>query len=207
MSSSGSTTRQFSEFRARASARPRFVKADYNLALAYAHMKRTDDAMAILKRLLAADPQNTQLLSALGVGLPPRGATMRMPSRSTTPCLALSPADLNALYNSGIILWKLNRPPRRLDRFTALLDKSPDDLDALYAAGSLLLSLDDAAAPADMLSRYLEKKPGDTEALVSCGGGAPSGRRSMHAPWRRTTRSSPQTPRRETRGSERRGCC
>jgi tetratricopeptide (TPR) repeat protein len=79
---------------------------------------------------------------------------------------------LNALYNMGIILWKLKRPQEAMDKFTALLAKAPEDTDALYAAGSLLLSLDDAESSVEMLSRYLEKKPGDTDGWYLLGAGA-----------------------------------
>jgi predicted Zn-dependent protease len=149
---------------------PAFVKADYNLALAYARAKRPGDAESVLKRLLARDPQNTQLLSALGWVYHLSGKEEEALAQYTS-VLSLSPADVNALYNSGIILWKLNRLHEAMDQFTALLSRSPDDTDALFAAGSLLLSMDDPAASGDMLSRYLAKKPADTEAwyLVAAG--------------------------------------
>ena len=75
------------------------------------------------------------------------------------------------MYNSGIILWKLNRQQRGDGPVPHCPGKSPDDTDALYAAGSLLLSMDDPQGSADMLSRYLDKKPGDTEGwyLVAAG--------------------------------------
>ncbi len=166
----GQYDKAIQRFQAALKLDPGFVKADYNLALAYAHSKRFDEALAILKRLLLADPKNTQLLSA-------RGWVQHLAGRDEDALadyravLDLSPADLNALYNSGIILWKLQRLPEALDRFNELLSRAPDDTDGLYAAGSLLLTLDEPQASGDTLSRYLDKKPTDIEAwyLVAAG--------------------------------------
>ena len=143
---------------------PGYVKASYNLALTYVRTKRTDDAIPILKRLLGSDGQNTQLLSALGWAYHSAGKDTDALAQYEA-VIALSPADLNALYNSGIILWKLDRPRDALDRLRTLLSKSPDDADGLYAAGSVLLSLDEPAEAEDMLSRYLQKKADDVDAL------------------------------------------
>jgi len=167
----GKYDKAITEFQAALKIDPGFVKADYNLALAYAHAKRTNDAIAALKRLLAADHQNTQLLSALGWAYHLAGLEENALSQYST-VISLSPADLNALYNTGIILWKLKRPHEAMDKLNALLARAPDDTDALYAAGSLLLSLDDAAASGDMMSRYLEKKPGDTQGWYLLAAGA-----------------------------------
>ena len=108
----GKYDKAIAEFQAALTIDPGFVKADYNLALAYAHAKRTDDAVAILKRLLVVRSRRT------------RRSFRRWGGRTTWPgrdddalaqyttVIRLSPADLNALYNSGIILWKLKRPQR-----------------------------------------------------------------------------------------------
>ena len=151
-------------------ADPSLVKADFNLAIALARLKRTDEAAAVLKRLMLNDPQNTQLMTSLGWVYHLAGRDGDALEQYDA-VLVLSPADQDALYNSGILLWKVERKAEALARFRKVLVSAPNDTDALYAAGSLMLSMDDAAGSGDMLSRYLEKKPDDIQAwyLVAAG--------------------------------------
>lgn len=142
---------------------PTLVKADYNLALTFVRMKRNDDAIAILKRLLANDKKNTTVMAALGWAYHQAGKDGEALTQYDV-LLVLSPADQNALYNSGIILWKLDRKPEALERFRKVLSFTADDTDSLYAAGSILLSMDDAQGSLDMMSRYADKKSDDVDA-------------------------------------------
>jgi tetratricopeptide (TPR) repeat protein len=150
---------------------PGMVKADYNLALTLVRMKRTDEAITILKRLLTSDQKNTTLMAALGWAYHQQGKDQEALNQYEA-ILVISPADQNALYNSGIILWKMKKKEDALDRFRKVLAIAPDDTDALFAAGSLLLSLDQPKESADMLSRYVEKKPDDIDAWYLIAGGA-----------------------------------
>jgi len=150
---------------------PSMVKADYNLALTFVRMKRNDDAVAILKRLLSSDQKNTTIMAALGWAYHQAGKDADALAQYDI-LLALSPADQNAWYNSGIILWKLDRKPEALVRFRKVLAIAADDTDALYAAGSILLSMDDPQGSADMLSRYVDKKSDDVDAWYLIAAGA-----------------------------------
>jgi tetratricopeptide (TPR) repeat protein len=152
-------------------ADPGMVKADYNLALTLVRMKRSDEAVTILKRLLTSDLKNTALMAALGWAYHQQGKDKEALDQYEA-VLALSPADQNALYNSGIILWKLTKKDDALDRFRKVLALAPDDTDALFAAGSILLSLDQPKDSGDMLSRYVEKKPDDMDAWYLIAAGA-----------------------------------
>ncbi|MGO9411662.1 MAG: tetratricopeptide repeat protein [Spirochaetia bacterium] len=152
-------------------ADPGMVKADYNLALTLVRMKRIDEAVVILKRLLTDDQKNTTLMAALGWAYHQQGKDKEALDEYNA-VLALSPADQNALYNSGIILWKLTKKDDALQRFRQVLSIAPDDTDALFAAGSILLSLDQPKDSADMLSRYVEKKPNDVDAWYLIAGAA-----------------------------------
>jgi tetratricopeptide (TPR) repeat protein len=152
-------------------ADPGMVKADYNLALTLVRMKRVDEAVVILKRLLADDQKNTTLMAALGWAYHEQGKDKDALDQYNA-VLALSPADQNALYNSGIILWKLTKNEDALERFHKVLVYASDDTDALFAAGSLLLSLDRPQDSADMLSRYVAKKTDDIDAWYLIAAGA-----------------------------------
>ena len=142
---------------------PGLVKADYNLALTYARMKKAAEAQEILVRLLRDDPENAGLMSALAWSYHLAGKEAEALVQYDA-VLALAPADQETWYNSGMVLWKLDRKAEALERFRKLLALSPDDTDALFASASLLISMDDPSAAGEMLSRYLEKKPGDIEA-------------------------------------------
>ncbi len=152
-------------------ADPSMVKADYNLALTLVRMKRGDEAVTILKRLLTSDQKNTTLMAALGWAYHQLGKDKEALAQYDA-LIALSPADQNALYNSGIILWRLSRKDEALERFRKVLVIAPDDTDALFGAGSILLSLDQASDAGDMLSRYVEKKPDDVDAWYLIAAGA-----------------------------------
>ena len=147
------------------------VKADFNLALAYVKMKRYDDAAVILKRLLLSDPQNTLLLSTLAWNYHLAGKDGNALEQYDA-VLTLSPADSDALYNSGIVLWKLDRKDEALARLRKLLANSPEDTDALFATASILLATDNAAGSGEMVSRYLQKKPDDKEGWYLSAAGA-----------------------------------
>jgi tetratricopeptide (TPR) repeat protein len=142
---------------------PSMVKADYNLALTYVRMKRGADGVTILTRLLASDQKNTTLMAALGWAYHQMGKDTDA-LKQYDALLGLSPADQNALYDSGIILWKIGKKSEALERFRKVLSIAPDDTDALFAAGSILLSNDEPKDALDMLSRYVEKKPDDIDA-------------------------------------------
>ncbi len=142
---------------------PGMVKADYNLALTYIRMKRTAEAVTILRRLLASDPKNTTVMAALGWAYHQMGKDTDALAQYDA-ILAISPADQNALYDSGIILWKMEKNADALERFRKVLAIAPDDTDSLFAAGSILLSNDQPADASDMLSRYVEKKADDIDA-------------------------------------------
>lgn len=147
------------------------VKADFNLALAYGKMKRYDDAAVILKRLLLRDPQNTLILSTLGWDYHLAGKDGDALAQYDA-VITMSPADPDALYNSAIILWKLDRKDEALERLRKLLANTPADTDALFAAASILLSQDDPAGSGEMVSRYLEKKPDDVDGWYLAAAGA-----------------------------------
>jgi tetratricopeptide (TPR) repeat protein len=152
-------------------ADPTLVKADFNLAVALARLKRTEESIAVLKRLLLNDPRNTQIMATMGWVYHQAGRDGDALEQYDA-VLLLSPADQDALYNSGILLWKVDRRGEALERFRKVLDNAPADTDSLFAGGSILLSMEDPAASFDMLSRYLEKKPDDPQALYLVAAGA-----------------------------------
>ena len=121
-------------------------------------MKRTADAVTVLKQLLLTDPKNTQILSTLGWAYHLGGKDGDALAQYDS-VIALSPADQDALYNSGIILWKLDRKSEALQRIQKVLAISPEDPDALYAAGSLYLALDQPADATDMLNATWTRSP------------------------------------------------
>ena len=143
---------------------PEHAGARINMALALIQQKKAPEAREILTKLLAEDEKNVTVMTALGWALHAEGKDEEALAQYDR-IAELSPENYDALYNSALILWKLDRKKEALDRFKKLLAVSPDDNDALFSAGALLVALDDAAAAAEYLERYLQKKPEDKDAL------------------------------------------
>jgi tetratricopeptide (TPR) repeat protein len=143
---------------------PTLSSARINLARALVQVKQPKEAQDILLALLAEDKLNVAVMTALGWAYHAEGKEDEALAQYDT-IIGLSPENRDALYNSGLILWKLNRLSEALERFKKLLLISAEDNDALFSIGALLLSQDDAKAAAEYLERYLQKKPEDVEAL------------------------------------------
>jgi tetratricopeptide (TPR) repeat protein len=143
---------------------PGLASARLNLALALVQLKKPAEAGEILTKLLAEDERNVTVMTALGWALHADGKDEESLAQYDR-IIELSPENRDAVYNSGLILWKLGRNDEALDRFKKLLIISPDDNDALFSSGALLLSLGDPTAAAEYLERYLQKKPEDADAL------------------------------------------
>jgi len=142
---------------------PALVKADYNLALTYAGMKRLSEAEQLLKKLLADDPVNVTVMSTLAWAYHLAAKDEEAVSQYDA-VLAIAPENADAWYNSALILWKMERKQEALERLRKLLAIAPEDAEGLFGAGSLLLSMDDAAGAEEYLGRFVQKKPDDVEA-------------------------------------------
>jgi tetratricopeptide (TPR) repeat protein len=143
---------------------PGLANANLNLALALIQLKKPSEAQEILSKLLSGDEENVTVMTALGWALHAGGKDVEALAQYDK-IIELSPENRDAVYNSGLILWKLDRQPDALERFKKLLIISPDDNDALFSVGALLLSLEDPKSASDSLERYLQKKPEDVDAL------------------------------------------
>ncbi len=101
----------------------------------------------MLQALLKSDPQNTVVLAALAWAYHVGGHDTESLAQYDA-LIAVSPADETALYNSGIILWKLERRTESLERLRAALGRlrardrgvtpvqeSPETLERLRALG------------------------------------------------------------------------
>jgi tetratricopeptide (TPR) repeat protein len=143
---------------------PNLAGARMNLALALIQLKRTAEAREILDTLLAEDDKNVTVMGALGWALHAEGKEPEALAQYDR-IIELSPENYDAFYNSGLILWKLDRKTEALERFNKLLDIAPDDNDALFSAGALLVALGEAEPAVGYLERFLQKKPEDKDAL------------------------------------------
>ncbi len=142
---------------------PGLAKADYNLAVTYARMKKLPEAEQLLKKLLADDPANASLMVTLAWTYHLAGTEEQALSQYDA-ALAIAPESADAWYNSAIILWKMERKQEALERFRKLLSVAPDDTEGLFGAGSLLLSMDDPTGAEEYLGRCVQKKPDDLDA-------------------------------------------
>ncbi len=138
--------------------------ARLNMSLALVQLKRPGEAEEMLLKLLAEDPKNVTVMTALGWALHAGGKDEAALAQYDA-VIRISPENRDAVYNSGLILWKLDRKSEALERFKKLLIISPEDDAALFNAGALLLSLGEDETASGYLERYLQKKPDDADAL------------------------------------------
>jgi tetratricopeptide (TPR) repeat protein len=144
---------------------PSLTLARYNLALTLIQAQKYQDGEKLLIDLLAGDPQNTTVLATLGWAYHAEGKDEEALARYDR-ILEISPENQNALYNSALLLWKMDHKDQAVDRYKKLLAIAPDNEDALYGIGSLLLSLDDPQTAIEYLNRYLQHKPDDADAQL-----------------------------------------
>lgn len=103
---------------------PSLAKAGYNLAHVYLETGRISDAKDILEDLLDDDPENTIVLSTLGWAYYLEGNLTEALAIYQRVSDRLS-GDVDALFNTATLLWRLERYDEALDTFLELREIDP----------------------------------------------------------------------------------
>ena len=67
--------------------------------------------------------------------------------------------NFNALYNGGILFWKLEKLDKAISYFIRLQKNEPDDYDVLYNLGNLYYLSEEYEQAVELLEQYIEKIP------------------------------------------------
>jgi tetratricopeptide (TPR) repeat protein len=120
--------------------------------------ERYREAMAELRRVLAADPQNAYAFFFLGVAFFEIGELE--PARDAyAACLKLAPAHLGARVALSHVLRTLGDVRGALREGMAALTRSPGDPDALHAMGLAYRARGDTASARKYLEAFLATGP------------------------------------------------
>jgi tetratricopeptide (TPR) repeat protein len=146
---------------------PRLTPAGFNLARVYADKGRYADATGVLLDLLTGDPDNVLLRETLAyvhyLADEPDRAIARY-----TEVLALSPFNVNALYNLGRIAEQQSRNDDAIDYYRRASLADPNDAALVFSYGRRLIEVD-AERGAVVLERFLDMQPADRDRLVATG--------------------------------------
>jgi tetratricopeptide (TPR) repeat protein len=143
------------------------------------HEERFRDALAELKRVLAADARNPYAYYFIGITLFEVGELE--PARDAfRAALKLKPGYLGARVGLANTLRQLGDLKDAIREGLAALSQAPGDADALYAIGMAYLTRGDEVAARRYLEAFLEAKPEFEAALEvrgvldAMGGGRPT---------------------------------
>lgn len=142
--------------------------ANYNLAYVFLERGEIDRGREILFELLEEDPDNTIVINTVAYSFikanDPREALVYYEQ-----VLELNPYNTEALYNSGVILWGLEKISEARKRFLTLYREAPDRHEALYNLGALELEAENRLRGIEYLEKYLESVPDDIGAFELIG--------------------------------------
>lgn len=139
---------------------PAFSKAKYNLAIASIKANKIEKAITILEDLLDEDAENIDILSTLVYSYHEMSEYEKA-FAIINSILGIYPDNSYALYNGGILLWKLDKIEEAIEYFIRLKENNPDDYDALYNLGNLYYQTEEFEQAVGYLEQFIEKNPGD----------------------------------------------
>ena len=127
----------------------------------------------MLTDMLDQDPENVAVLKIMAYSYYIQGE-MREALSIYDTILNLAPVNVDALYNRGIILWKLEKANEAEASFTDLLnllvpEEEPTYLDTLYNLAELLQEQERYQDATVYWLRYLERVPDDVSAYLYLG--------------------------------------
>jgi len=131
------------------------------LGIALADSGRVDEALAVFRRVLAADPTNVQAWQNIGIALlkadRPDGAAQARESLEKSIALGVrNPKAWNAL---GVSWMRSGEPARALDAWARCVEYGPEEYDALYNMGIVALRIGDRARARQSFEKFLASAP------------------------------------------------
>lgn len=141
-------------------------QASYNLARVYIESGDIAAGVEELNALLKEEPENTILLDTLGYALSLEGK-FEAALAAYEGTLARNKFDINAMFNKGILLWKLERYEDALAVMEACFDLAPSDKDVLKNLAGINIDLERYVDVIRYLEAYIEQEPNDADMLIA----------------------------------------
>ncbi len=147
---------------------PKFPQPWLSLAAVFIQEKKTDEAAAAFRKVLAIDPDHAEALRGLGDLALIRG-DLEAAAKDYGRVLELDPGDVGALSKLGVVRVRTGRSDEAIALFRKAVDGDPKNAEALlYLAGALASSGRPAEA-VPFFERALAAGPRTTMALNGLG--------------------------------------
>ncbi len=147
---------------------PRFVMANYDLALVLRDLGQDTEALAAIEQVTTMDSNlsGAHLLQAeLNVALKRYEAALE----AATKALALDETLTEAKLYKAMAFEALGRKEEALDAYEALLEEDPGNKEASLRLAAILLDNGDSATAIPRLVRLIEQRPDMFEAYIVLG--------------------------------------
>jgi tetratricopeptide (TPR) repeat protein len=149
-------------------AEPQGSTAQYDLAIAYAHLDKNDDAARALRKALALDPGFLAAMANL-ISVDLARADYTEARAVADRFVAVAPDSARALYSSGLVALQSGDAPRARDDFGKLLTLNPAYAVAHYDLALAEERLGQYDAAARELQSALELAPAYARARFALG--------------------------------------
>ena len=139
-----------------------YDRAYYYLAHILDRMGKKDDAMECLFRCIELDPYDYVSYNDLGSFYEER-SEYETALKYIDKSLEICPSYFRALYNRGVVLYKMGKPEEALEEYKKALDESTED-DIYLNMSAIYISKKDYKSAIEILLEGIEENP-DSENL------------------------------------------
>jgi arylsulfatase A-like enzyme/Tfp pilus assembly protein PilF len=131
------------------------------LGIAQADSGRTDEALEVFRRVLAADPTNVQAWQNIGIALlkADRPGSLAQARESLEKSIAFGVRNPKAWNALGVSWMRSDEPARALDAWARCVEYGPEEYDALYNMGIVALRIGDRARARQSFEKFLASAP------------------------------------------------
>jgi choline-sulfatase len=131
------------------------------LGIALADSGRTDDALEVFRRVLAADPSNVQAHQNIGITLlkADRPGSIGQARENLEKSIALGVRNPKAWNALGVAWMRSDAPARALDAWARCVEYGPEEYDALYNMGLVALRIGEKERAKEAFEKFLTSAP------------------------------------------------
>jgi tetratricopeptide (TPR) repeat protein len=131
----------------------------YGIALA--DSGRIDDALAVFRRVLAADSTNVQAFQNIGIAHLKGGrpGSVGQARENLEKSIALGPRNPKAWNALGVAWMRADAPAKALDAWERCVEYGPEEYDALYNMGLVAMRIGDRPRAKQSFEKFLASAP------------------------------------------------
>jgi tetratricopeptide (TPR) repeat protein len=154
-----------------AKTQPQDIKTNYTLALAYQKAGQPAKAEEIYKSLALLNPQEATTYFSLIVKMYDDAGNYPKAIESARKVVELNPKNETAVYNLGIMYFKMNRFDEAIQAFRDVLALRPEAAEAWYQIGFSYSKQNKVKESIDAFKQYVAARPDDVYGWLNIGVG------------------------------------